>query len=132
MPFRGKKLCSRSRKCGKENNHAGRCNTDRRFHAFWNTSRVQVINMLKRRSDELEELRSSYEEKNAKFSDIEEREQAINQKEIETGITNLLRLVIVLHSFLLHITYVLCIIIFHWFINATSLILMTVVLNFVV
>ena len=63
-----------------------RCNKARNHRAFWDASRVQVRHTLKRKSEEFsQELKSSYEEKNAKFANMEAREQAVNQREIETG-----------------------------------------------
>ena len=50
-------------------------------------SHIQVRHTLKLKSEEFsEELESSYEEKNTKFTNIEAHEQAVNnQREIETG-----------------------------------------------
>ena len=83
---RNVKLCSKSRKCSKQDKHKGRCNTERKFHAFWEASRVQVHHTLKREfKDANEQLRSDYQTKSAKFVDVEDREERVLERESECG-----------------------------------------------
>ena len=66
-------LCSKSRKCGRKDKHSGRCDTNRKIHAFWEASRFQLQNTLKREFRESEEqLRADYETKTAKFASLED------------------------------------------------------------
>lgn len=58
------KLCSKSQKSGKKDKHSGRCNTNRKIHAFWDSSHFQVQNTLKREFRESDEqLRADYEQR---------------------------------------------------------------------
>ena len=57
-------MCSKSRKCRKQDRHSGKCKKDRQFHPFWETSRFQVRNSLKREFSETNaQLISDYERK---------------------------------------------------------------------
>ncbi|XP_078374894.1 uncharacterized protein LOC144658346 [Oculina patagonica] len=79
------KLCSKSRKCSKQDKHSGRCNKERKFHAFWEASRVQVHNTLKRKFREAnEQLISDFQAKSAKFADLEDREKRILERKSES------------------------------------------------
>ena len=85
--FRELKLCSKSRKCGKEDKHSGRCDTNRKIHAFWEASRFQLQNTLKREFRESEEqLRADYETKTARFANLEDREEKVHEKESQFGL----------------------------------------------
>ena len=85
--FRELKLCSKSRKCGKKDKHSGRCDTNRKIHAFWEGSRFQLQNTLKREFRESEEqLRANYETKTARFADLEDREEKVTEKESQFGL----------------------------------------------
>ena len=53
-------------------------------------SRVQIKHDLKRKSDEHDKLNRSFEERSAKLGDLETREEALLQRELESGITNVL------------------------------------------
>ena len=80
-------MCSKSRKCGKKDKHSGRCNTNRKSHAFWEASRFQVLNTLKREFRESDEqLRADYETKTARFADLKDREEKVHQKESQVGL----------------------------------------------
>ena len=79
-------MCSKSRKCSKQDKHSGKCNTERKFHSFWQTSRFQIRNRLKRDyRDAEEQLRSDYESKSGRFDDLEELENRAQVKEREAG-----------------------------------------------
>ena len=84
--FRDVKLCSKSRKCSKKDKHPGKCDTNRNVHAFWETSRFQVRNALKREFKESDEqLRADYERKSARFVELEDREEKVQEKEKDAG-----------------------------------------------
>ena len=86
MFLREAKLCIKSRKCSKKNKHSGRCNTERKFHSFWDSSRVQIRHTLKRKSDGLtKQLEADYEEKSAKFAELEDRQEEVAEREIEAS-----------------------------------------------
>lgn len=87
MLFRELKLCSKSRKCGKKDKHSRRSNTNRKIHAFWDSSCFQVQNTLKREFRESDEqLRADYETKTARFADLEDREEKVQEKESQVGL----------------------------------------------
>ena len=87
MLFRELKLCSKSRKCDKKNKHSGRCNASRKSQPFWEASRFQVHNRLKREFRESDEqLRADYETKTARFVDLEDREEKVHEKESQAGL----------------------------------------------
>ena len=72
-------LCNKSRKCSHKNQHKGKCDKRREYFPYWDTSRFQVRNTLKRKSDEFaERLEREYGEKSARFAELETREQEVN------------------------------------------------------
>ena len=79
-------MCSKSRKCSKGDKHSGKCNTERKFHSFWQPSCFQVRNRLKRDFQVAEEqLMSDFESKSVRFDDLEELENRAQEKEREAG-----------------------------------------------
>ena len=78
MLFRELKLCLKIRKCGKKDKHSGRCNTNRKIHAFWDSSCFQVQNTLKREFREsVKQLRADYETQTVRFADLEDCEEKV-------------------------------------------------------
>ena len=85
--FRELKLCLKSRKCSKKDKHSGRCDTNRKTHAFWEASRFQLQNTLKREFRESDEqLRADYETKTPRLADLEDREEKVHEKEGQVGL----------------------------------------------
>ena len=85
--FRELKLCLKSRKCGKKDKHSGRCDTNRRIHAFWEASCFQLKNTLRREFRESEEqLRANYETKTARFANLQDREEKVHEKESQVDL----------------------------------------------
>ena len=85
--FREVKSCSKRRKCGKRDKHSGRRDTNRKIHAFWETSRFQLRNTLKREFRESDQqLRADYERKTARFADLENRKEEVYEQECQAGL----------------------------------------------
>lgn len=80
--FWEEKLCFKSRKCSKRNKHSGKCDTQRKFYTFWETSPFQIRNTLKRglRYND-KQLRDDYKRKTARFVDLEDHEERVQEKE---------------------------------------------------
>ena len=62
-------------------------------------SRVQIEHDLKRKSGEHDEQNRSLEEKSAKLGDLETREEALIQRELESGITIMYNFNVLCHYF---------------------------------
>ena len=59
----------------------------RKIHAFWDSSRFQVQNTLKREFKESDQqLRADYETKTARFADLEDHEEKVQEKESQVGL----------------------------------------------
>ena len=81
--FRETRLCKKSRKCGKQDNHSGRCDSKREVtNRFWVHSRAQVVNKMKR------DLREQSEKEEAviaeKLARVNEKEEELKERERES------------------------------------------------
>lgn len=81
VSFRSVKLCSKNRKCSKQDSHHGRCDSKRTVKPFWDRSPIQVSHAIKREAkDVAAEVEEECERKKAC---IDEKEARANIREFE-------------------------------------------------
>ncbi|KAL9958831.1 hypothetical protein ACROYT_G035899 [Oculina patagonica] len=77
----GRKLCSKSRKCSKNDRHHGKCDLRRKVNPFWVRSPIQVGNSIKREARNVaSEVEAECEIKKAR---IDEKEARVSVRESE-------------------------------------------------
>ncbi|XP_078372400.1 uncharacterized protein LOC144656044 isoform X2 [Oculina patagonica] len=77
----GRKLCSKSRKCSKNDRHHGKCDSRRTVNPFWVRSPIQVGNSIKREARNVaSEVEAECEIKKAR---IDEKEARVSVRESE-------------------------------------------------
>ena len=81
FPFSGRKLCSESGKCRKNDPNGGKCNSGRTVNPFWIRSPIQVGHSIKREArNGAAQLEEECERKKAR---IDEQEASVNVREVE-------------------------------------------------
>lgn len=81
VSFRSIKLCTKSRKCSKQDSHHGRCDSKRTVKLFWNHSPIQISHSIKREAKDV--AAAVKEECERKKSHTDEKEARVNVREFE-------------------------------------------------